>query len=98
MVIYAYDPQGLPGLMVSVPVAFGGGVIVGLFSPGKTFIEPAVGAMISAVPTAAVIAASTPDGFEPTALAYVICAAMAVMMALFGAFLGEKAQMAKSGA
>jgi hypothetical protein len=84
--------------MVSVPVAFGGGVIVGLFSPGKTFIEPAVGAMISAVPTAAVIAASTPDGFEPTALAYVICAAMAVMMALFGAFLGEKAQMAKSGA
>ena len=93
-IISAFDPQGLPGLMLSVPVAFVGGVIMGVVSPGKTFVEPAVGAMLATVPMIAIISAITPDGaFEPTLLAYVICATMGIMMALFGAFLGEKLQM-----
>jgi hypothetical protein len=91
--VRAFDPQSLPGLMLSVPVFFVGGIVLGLVSPGKTFIEPAVGAMIAAVPALTLVAVRTPDGFEPTALAYIVCAVMGVMMALFGAFLGEKMQM-----
>jgi hypothetical protein len=94
LIIKAYDPQGLPGLMLSVPIAFVGGVVMGAISPGKTFVEPAVGAMIACVPTIAIISAITPAGaFRPTILAYIICAAMGIMMALFGAFLGERVQM-----
>lgn len=96
--VHAFDPQGLPGLMLSVPVFFVGGVVLGLVSPGKTFIEPAVGAMIAAMPTLGLVATRTPDGFEPTALAYIVCAVMGVMLALFGAFLGEKLQMGSPAA
>jgi hypothetical protein len=93
--ISAYDPQGLPGLILSVPIAFVGGVAVGLISPGKTFVEPAVGAMIAVIPTLALVSMNTPEGFEPTMLAYVVVAVLSVMIALFGAFLGERLQMAK---
>ena len=96
--VHTFDPQGLPGLMLSVPVFFAGGIVLGLVSPGKTFIEPAVGAMIAAVPTLVLVAMRTPDGFEPTALAYIVCAVMGIMMALFGAFLGEKLQMGSPAA
>jgi hypothetical protein len=94
LAVKAFDPQGLPGLMLSVPIAFIGGVVMGAISPGKTFVEPAVGAMLASVPMIAIISAITPDGaFQPTLLAYVICATMGIMMALFGAFIGEKIQM-----
>jgi DNA-directed RNA polymerase subunit RPC12/RpoP len=97
--IASFDPQGLSGLMLSVPVAFVGGIALGLFSPGKTFVEPAVGAMIAAIPTLSLVSLRTPSGaFEPTLLAYIVCAAMGVMTALFGAFLGEKLQMTKAKA
>ena len=43
----------------------------------------------------ALVSSITPDGFEPTRLAYVICASMGVMTSLFGAFLGEKMQMTR---
>ncbi|MDD9932626.1 MAG: hypothetical protein OXT09_03440 [Myxococcales bacterium] len=92
-VIASYDPQGIDGLMLSVPMAFVGGLMVGLMSPGKTFVEPAVGAAIAAVPTLSLVSMITPEGFQPTMLAYVVCAAMGVMTALFGAFLGERLQM-----
>jgi len=97
-VIPPYDPQGINGLMLSVPISFAGGVALGLWSPGKTFVEPAVGAVLAAVPTLSMISWLTPDGFQPTMLAYVICAIMAVMMALFGAFVGERVQMGGPGA
>ena len=85
--------------MLSVPVFFAGGIALGLISPGKTFVEPAVGAMLAAIPTLALVALRTPEGaFEPTLLAYIVCAVMGVMTALFGAFLGEKLQMTKTKA
>jgi hypothetical protein len=93
-IISSFDPQGIGGLMLSVPVFFAGGIVVGVISPGKTFVEPAVAAMLAAIPTLTVVAIRTPDGaFEPTLLAYIVCAAMGIMTALFGAFLGERAQM-----
>src|SRR5689334_1275154 len=65
--ISAYDPQGLPGLMLSVPVSLVGGLVMGLIAPGKTFLEPAAGSIIAAMPTLALVASRTPEGFEPTA-------------------------------
>ena len=89
-VISSFDPQGLPGLLISVAVWFVGGIIVGAISPGKTFVEPAIGALIAVIPTISYLALTTPDGFQPTLLAYIVTALLGVMFALFGAFLGEK--------
>src|SRR4051794_41081394 len=47
MLISSFDPQGMPGLFISVAVWFVGGIVVGFISPGKTFLEPAVGALIA---------------------------------------------------
>ena len=33
-VISTFDPQGLPGLLISVAVWFVGGIVVGIISPG----------------------------------------------------------------
>jgi hypothetical protein len=89
-VISSFDPQGLAGLLISVGIFLVGGVGVGLVSPGKTFIEPAVGALIAVIPTASYVAITTPEGFQPTLLAYIVAGSLGVMLALFGAFLGEK--------
>jgi DNA-directed RNA polymerase subunit RPC12/RpoP len=97
LVIRAFDPQGLDGLLISVLVWFLGGIAVGVISPGKTFVEPAVGALIAVLPTLSYVSLTTPDGFQPTLLAYIVCAMLGVMIALFGAFLGEKIQMSTRG-
>ena len=96
-VIPSYDPQGLGGLLMSIAIWFVGGVAVGLVSPGKTFVEPAVGALIAAIPTLGFLAAITPQGFQPTILAYIVGGMLGVMIALFGAFLGERIQMGTRG-
>lgn len=97
MVIPNYDPQGFPGLVISVVVWFFGGIAVGFLSPGKTFLEPAVGAALAAFPTIFYLKWSTPDGFEPSLVAYVVGGMMGVMISLFGAFLGEQLQRATRG-
>lgn len=97
LVISSYDPQGLPGLGISVAVWFFGGILVGVLSPGKTFIEPAVGALIAVVPTIAYLMWITPDGFEPSILAYIVGGLIGAMLSLFGAFIGEKVQMGARG-
>jgi len=95
-VIDAYDPQGLPGLLISAAVWFVGGIIVGFISPGKTFIEPAVGALFAVVPTVAWLM-HIDQVYQLSILAYVIGGLLGVMITLFGAFLGEKLQMSTRG-
>lgn len=97
LAISSYDPQGFWGLVISIGVWFVGGIAVGFLSPGKTFLEPAVGALIAAIPTIVYLMWSTPDGFEPSFIAYVVGGAMGIMISLFGAFLGEQAQRATRG-
>jgi len=96
-VISSFDPQGLPGLLISVAVWFVGGMAVGAVSPGKTFIEPALGALLAVIPTVSYLAVTTPDGFQPSLLAYIVTALLGVMIALFGAFIGEKLQQDERG-
>ena len=96
-VITSFDPQGLAGLLLSVVVWFLGGIVVGVISPGKTFVEPAVGALFAVVPTIAYLMFITPDGFDPSLLAYIVGGLLGVMISLFGAFIGEKVQMQTRG-
>lgn len=96
-VISAYDPfQNIWGIMISSITWFVGGIVVGFVSPGRTFLEPAVAAVLAVVPTIAYLMWRTPgepgDGFDPSLLAYVVGALMGVMISLFGAFLGERVQ------
>lgn len=97
--IPAYEPQGTNALWISLVVWFVGGVSVGFLSPGKTFIEPAVGALMAVVPTLWWISHTTPaapehlgGGFQLTMPALVIGGLMGGMISLFGAFVGEKLQ------
>ena len=107
-VIDVYDPQGFTALMISVAVWFAGGVLVGFLSPGKTFLEPAVGALIAIIPTVWWISNTTPGagehytgpgdlGFGLTMPAYVIGGLLGGMISLFGAYLGERLQDLTSG-
>ena len=97
IVLPFYDPQGLAGLMISVGVWFLGGIVVGALSPGKTFLEPAVGALIAVVPTIGFLMVITPEGFDPSLIAYIVGGLLGVMISLFGAFIGEKVQMLVRG-
>lgn len=91
-VIPTYDPQGLPGLLISAGVWFFGGILIGAISPGKTFMEPAVGALLAVAPTSWYLN-HIADVFKLSPMAYVVGGLLGVMMTLFGAFLGEKIQM-----
>jgi hypothetical protein len=95
LLISAFDPQGLGGLGLSVLIWFFGGVVLGFVSPGKTFLEPAVGAAMAAPLTIGYLKLITPEGFEPSFLAYVVASMLGIMISLFGAFLGERVQMGK---
>ncbi|MCZ7685237.1 MAG: zinc finger Ran-binding domain-containing protein [Sandaracinaceae bacterium] len=97
LVISSYDPQGFSALMISLGLWFVGGILVGWLSPGRTFVEPAVGALFAVIPTVWWIVAITPDGFDVSMTAYVIGGLLGAMMSLFGAFLGEKLQDATRG-
>ena len=104
MAIDAYDPQGFSALMVSMGVWLFGGILVGWISPGKTFLEPAAGALIAVVPTVWWLVQTTPaapehlgGGFQLTMPAYVIGGLLGGMISLFGAFIGEKLQEVTRG-
>lgn len=94
--IYQYDPQGAPGLLISAGVWFVGGIVVGFVSPGKTFLEPAVGALIAAIPTIAYLL-SISEVQPLSLLAGIIGGLLGVMITLFGAFIGEKIQGGSRG-
>ena len=93
LVISSFDPQGLAGLGISVVIWFLAGIVMGVVSPGKTFLEPAVAAAVAALPTIAYLRAVTPEGFEPSMMAYIVFGLLGIMISLFGAFIGERIQM-----
>lgn len=101
-IIPAYDPfQNVWGILISSLTWFIGGIVVGFVSPGRTFLEPAVAAVIAVIPTIGYLMWRTPgepgDGFDPSLMAYTVGGLIGVMVSLFGAFLGEKVQGATRG-
>ena len=92
MVIPTLDFEGANGMLVTVPVWFVGGLLVGLISPGKTFTEPVVAAFFVAMPTVFYLVRSETVRTLPTFM-YIILAAIGILFTLIGAYIGERIQM-----
>ena len=93
-VIDAYEPEGLAALVISAAIWFVGGAFVGFISPGRTFLEPTVGALLAVVPTLLWIDyISIVD--KLSLMAMIVGGMLGVMITLMGGFLGEKLQMGR---
>ena len=92
MVVTALDFEGSNGMLVTIPVWFLGGLLVGMISPGKTFIEPVVAAFFVAMPTVLFLVRSQTVRTMPGFM-YVILALVGVFFTLIGSYIGERIQM-----
>ncbi len=91
-VMTAIDFEGGNGMLVCIPVWALGGTLVGMISPGRTFIEPFVASFLVAIPTAWLLHANQTVRTMPAFL-YVIMAAIGVLFTLIGAYVGERIQL-----
>jgi hypothetical protein len=98
--ISALDFEGYYGMTLVIPVWFLGGVLVGMISPGKTFIEPVVAALVVALPTIFYLYNGLFGLLGPghtvrtmPIFMYVIMAMIGVMFTLIGSYVGERLQM-----
>ena len=92
MVVSALDFEGSAGMVVAIPVWFVGGMLLGMISPGKTFIEPVVAAFLVAIPTVFYLARSQTVRTMPLFM-YIIMAAIGILFTLIGSYIGERIQM-----
>ena len=92
MVVRQLDFEGSNGMLVSIPVWFLGGLLIGMISPGRTFIEPVVAALFVAIPTVIYLWAGQTVYVLPGFM-YAIMAMIGVMFCLIGSYLGERIQM-----
>jgi len=92
MVVPLFDFEGSAGMLVSIPVWFLAGILVGLISPGRTFIEPVVATFLVAMPTAFLLFQSQTVKAMP-AFMYVLMSALGVLFTLIGSYVGERVQM-----
>ena len=94
------DFEGYHGMSLTIPIWFVGGFLVGLISPGRTFIEPVVASLIIAFPTVfylyngifGMMGSGQTVRTMPWFM-YAIMAALGVMFTLIGAYTGERVQL-----
>ncbi|MBL8612083.1 MAG: zinc ribbon domain-containing protein [Myxococcales bacterium] len=91
-IITAIDLEGGNGMIVCVPVWFVGGILVGMISPGRTFLEPTIAAFLVAIPSTFLLVQSQTVRTLPTFL-YVILSGIGIMFTLIGAYIGERIQL-----
>ncbi len=87
-----FDFEGSAGMMVAIPVWFVGGALVGLISPGRTFLEPVAAAFLVALPTAFGLHMGQTVKTMPVFM-YVLLSALGLLFTLIGAYVGERIQM-----
>jgi len=92
MVLPILDFEGQNGMVICIPVWFLGGLLVGMISPGRTFIEPAVASLLVAIPTTFLLIQSQTVRTMPLFL-YLIFAGIGILLALIGAYIGERIQL-----
>ena len=92
MVLPVLDFEGQNGMLVCVPVWFLGGLLVGMISPGRTFIEPAVASLLVAIPSTFLLIQSQTVRTMPLFL-YLIFAGIGILLTLIGAYIGERIQL-----
>jgi hypothetical protein len=91
-IVTMLDFEGGNGMIVCVPVWFLGGMLVGMISPGRTFIEPMFASFLVAIPTTFLLIQSQTVRTIPTFL-YIVMSAIGVMFTLIGSYLGERIQL-----
>lgn len=87
-----FDFEGYAGMMMSIPIWAVGGALVGLISPGRTFVEPVVAAFLVAVPTAFLLFQGQTVKTMPLFM-YVLFSALGILFTLVGAYAGERIQL-----
>ncbi len=92
MAVTALDFEGSNGMLVTIPVWFVGGLLVGMISPGRTFLEPVIAVIFVAIPTVLYLYLFQTVRLLPSFM-YVIMAGIGVMFTLIGSYLGERIQM-----
>jgi hypothetical protein len=92
MLVSAIDFEGGSGMVACIPIWFVGGLLVGLISPGRTFVEPVIGSFIVAIPTTYLLVQSQTVKTLPTFL-YVVMAAIGILFTLVGSYAGERVQL-----
>ncbi len=92
MVLPMLDFEGQNGMLVCIPVWFVGGLLVGMISPGRTFIEPAVASLLVAIPTTFLLINSQTVRTMPLFL-YLIFGGIGILLTLIGAYIGERIQL-----
>lgn len=92
MVVNVLDFEGSAGMLVSIPVWFVGGLLIGMISPGRTFAEPVIAALLVAVPTVGYLFSTQTVKALPLFM-YIIMGCIGVLFTLIGAYLGERIQM-----
>ncbi|MBM4374871.1 MAG: hypothetical protein FJ095_07285 [Deltaproteobacteria bacterium] len=99
-VVGALDFEGYNGMTLVIPIWFCGGMLVGMISPGKTFVEPVFAALVVALPTVfflynglfGTIGAGQTVRTMPIFM-YVIMAMIGCMFSLVGSYVGERIQL-----
>jgi hypothetical protein len=91
MAISALDFEGSVGMAMTVPLWFVGGLLVGLMSPGKTFLEPVVASVVVAIPTISYLVKSETIRVMPLFM-YVITALIGALFTVIGSWVGERLQ------
>lgn len=91
MVVRVLDFEGSAGMVVAIPVWFVAGLLVGLISPGKTFIEPVIATFLVAIPTVFFLIRSQTVKTMPVFM-YVLMAALGILFCLIGSYAGERIQ------
>jgi hypothetical protein len=92
MVLPMLDFEGQNGMLVCIPVWFLGGLLVGMISPGRTFVEPALASMLVAIPSTFLLISSQTVRTMPVFL-YLIFAGIGILLTLIGAYIGERIQL-----
>lgn len=96
-VVPLFDFEGYAGMMMAIPVWAMGGMLVGLISPGRTFMEPVAAAFLVAIPTAFILFQGQTVKTMPVFM-YVLFSALGLLFTLIGAYLGERIQMGPDSA
>jgi len=92
MVVPLLDFEGSAGMLVAIPTWFLGGLLIGLVSPGKTFVEPVLAVFLVAIPTALLLFMNQTVKTMP-AFMYVLMSALGILFTVIGTHAGERIQL-----
>lgn len=92
MAIQLLDFEGSAGMVISIPVWFLAGFLVGLISPNRVFYEPAIATFLVAVPTVLFLIRSQTVKTMPVFM-YILMAGLGVLFSMIGSYAGERVQM-----